>query len=322
MLVNEEFRKCVTFLYKDVQTPTGSERWPVGSAFFVVVEVISDRWAVYVITARHVVDGSGLLLLRMPMKDGRFTDLPVDPDAWEQSLQTDVAVARLPASDAFDFIHIRLQELADEAFVQQHGVGEGDDVFFSGLFIGHYGQGAPQPIIRFGNIALMPREPVNVEISKNPTTFRNIEAYLVEARSWGGQSGSPAFVTFPPDRHMGGGLVIGGGPPFALLGLVQGIWKDPKGAKAPDPSGEGVVEVNMGISVVVPAYRVKDVLMSEKLAQERANAAAQLTAGSLQPPVATSSEPTSEFTQFEDLTRNLVNVPKREVDEKRSAEET
>ncbi|MCA1707034.1 MAG: serine protease [Actinobacteria bacterium] len=330
MLVNEQFRKCVTFLYTDVQTDTGGiERIPVGSAFFVGVPLFDDMpesySALYAVTARHVIDSGAQLWIRMRTTSGQVVDRPVAADAWEQHPHTDVAVAGVHAPDDFDLIAVSPASFATESFVQQHRVGEGDDVFFSGLFVGHYGKAAPQPLIRFGNIALMPREPVRVEISKYPKTETDIEAYLVEARSWGGQSGSPAFVSFPAQREVGGPITFGDTPPFALLGLVQGGWKHPEGAKAPDPSGEGFVEVNMGISVVVPAYKIMEVLMSETLARPRAEAAAQLepTRGSKVAPSATSAGgDAGEFERFEDLTQKLVNIPKREIDEKRVSGET
>ncbi|MCA1706021.1 MAG: serine protease [Actinobacteria bacterium] len=329
MLVNEQFRKCVTFLYADVRNEKGGvDRVPVGSAFYVAVPLFKDMpqspGALYAVTARHVIESPAPLWIRMRTKSGQVMDRPVAPDAWEQHPSTDVAVAGVSAPDGFDLIALGPMNFATEAFVQQHRVGEGDDVFFSGLFVGHSGKTAPQPIIRFGNIALMPREPVRSEISKYLGTEAAIEAYLVEARSWGGQSGSPAFLSLPPQREIGGGITFSDTPPFALLGLVQGAWKDRKGEKAPDPSGEGFVEVNMGISVVVPAYKIMEVLMSDALAGPRAEIAAELEPkrGSMISPEATSVPSDSdEFEQFEALTQKLVSVPKWEVDEKRRSEE-
>jgi hypothetical protein len=270
MLVDEQFRRCVTFLYVD-SNQSGGVRRPVGSVFFVGLPALDDpsqgtARLVFAVTARHVIDGSEELWLRMRTNDGGYEDVALRRDAWVLHPTSDVAVALMPVTPTHELRWIGTEMFATREFVAEHGIGEGDDVFFSGLFIGHYGKGVPQPIIRFGNVALMPREPVKVEISKYPRTLAEVEAYLVEARSWGGQSGSPAFLTFSAQRHMGGDLVVGGMPPFALLGLVQGIWTDPQGAKAPDPSGEGVIEVNMGISVVIPAWAIMDLLLGGELA--------------------------------------------------------
>jgi len=278
VLISQAFRKCVTFLYAESHRrgSAEAERLPVGSAFHVGVELFPDapgvHWAPYAVTARHVVEGHDQLWLRVRGQDiGDYKDWPIPREAWYLHPHTDIALTSLDGVENLgksDSTFLRLSEFASRDFVQRHEVGEGDDVFFSGLFIGHYGRGVPLPIVRFGNLALMPREPVEVEISHHPQTWASIEAYLVEARSWGGQSGSPAFLSFNANRHMGS-VQVGIAPPFALLGLVQGTWKDPRGMKAPDPSGEGMVEINMGISVVVPAYKIEDALMDEELVAAR-----------------------------------------------------
>jgi hypothetical protein len=330
MLVNETFRRCVTFLYEEVPNGSSGEnhRKPIGTAFYVSVDLFPDtpgnHWMRYVVTARHVAEVASQLWLRVLGPEG-YTDWPVSQDAWYKHSQTDVAIASLEditmTGSCVRFLH--LTEFATREFVKEAEVGEGDDVFFAGLFVGHYGQDVPQPIIRFGNIALMPREPVHVEISRRPKTWASIEAYLTEARSWGGQSGSPAFVTFGSSRHLGSGISFPHDPPYALLGLVQGLWKkDQRGMQAPDPSGEGVVEINMGISIVVPAYKIEELLMREDVVTERGKTADRVrsTRGSLIRPTAASVEGEDEFDRFEDLTRKLVNVPKKEIDEKRQEE--
>jgi hypothetical protein len=169
-----------------------------------------------------------------------------------------------------------LSEFATREFVAEHHVGEGDEVFFIGLFTHHYGKTAPEPIIRFGNVALMPRELVRIQTSRRARTFSEVEAYLVECRSWGGQSGSPAFVTFSAGREMSSELrVTGTALPYALLGLVQGTWKHREAVIAPDPSGEGVVEINVGISIVIPAYMIVETLMADALVERREAEAAK-----------------------------------------------
>lgn len=322
MLVNEHFRKCVTFLYADEPDRGAVRRVPVGSVFFVGVPAFPNPaegtgFFVYAVTARHVVDFPAMLWVRMRLTAGGFVDLPVAKDAWTHHPHTDVAVAAIQLDDSFDAAYLSVDLLATRFIAETPNlapIGEGDDLFFSGLFVGHYGKGIPQPIIRFGNIALMPREPVTIEISKHPYTEADVDAYLVEARSWGGQSGSPAFITFSADRELGlgGAFKVGGATPFAVLGLVQGGWRYREGMKAPDPSGEGFVEVNMGISVVIPDYKILEVLMDDDLQTQRDEARKSHRPGSLALPEAASvaANESDEFGRFEDLTRQLVNTPK------------
>lgn len=332
MLVHEQFRKCVTFLYADSTDEAGvRKREPIGTALFVAVPIPSlhDAGVIYAVTARHVVEGAernGLpLFLRMPKRDGTYEDQPAPAEAWERHPKTDVAAAAVRVSIPEDDLRVMSADaLATNELLETQAVSEGDDVFFSGLFAPHYGVGRPQPIIRFGNISLMPREPVTVQI--DPVTEAQVDAYLVEARSWGGQSGSPAFLYFAPDRHPGSITFTQGQPTFVVLGIVQGHWRHKAGALAPDPSGEGLIEINMGISIVIPAQKVMEVLMAERLKAQRdeiAKAQAQSPRTGAMPvaDAALEGAGATERDKFEDLTRKLVNVPKREVDEQRRSEE-
>ena len=75
---------------------------------------------------------------------------------------------------------------------------------------------------------------------------------------------------------MGRGLNVGGLPPFGTLRARAGHLEIPAGAQAPDPSGEGVIEVNMGITVVVPAYDILGLMTDPALVSPREQLAARL----------------------------------------------
>ena len=145
--------------------------------------------------------------------------------------------------------------LSDEV-IRSKSIGTGDEVFITGLFAHLVGSSRNLPIVRMGNIAMMPGEPV---MSKE---LGNIEAYLIEARSIGGLSGSPAFVreTIP----MGIGA-------FYFLGLMHGHWDIPPEAKndqiiiGSDKTGQ----VNIGIAIVIPAKKVLEVLNHPDLIEAR-----------------------------------------------------
>ena len=75
MLVDEQYRKCVTFLFVDaIDTFTSKpKRIPAATAFFVSVPVGNGGSINYVITARHVVDASrphGSLYVRINKRNG------------------------------------------------------------------------------------------------------------------------------------------------------------------------------------------------------------------------------------------------------------
>lgn len=102
----------------------------------------------------------------------------------------------------------------------------------------------------------MPQEPIATR------WFGDMEAYLIEARSIGGLSGSPVFVYLPRVRVRGNGLGMGGRA-FYWLGLMHGHWDLP--VLKEDMVVEDNVSkeaVNMGIGIVVPASKILEIINS------------------------------------------------------------
>src|ERR1700678_3317408 len=70
----------------------------------------------------------------------------------------------------------------------------GDQVFLVGLFIEHPGADSRiQPLIRTGSVA---NEDATVDVQRDLSVeeWVSTNAYLIESRSWGGESGSPVFA--------------------------------------------------------------------------------------------------------------------------------
>jgi hypothetical protein len=98
----------------------------------------------------------------------------------------------------------------------------------------------------------MPRERVKTKIG-------SIHAYLVEARSIGGFSGSPVLVVTGGVRHgRSGNLSVSADRKFHILGLVHGHY----GIQEIPDSFEDAIPIlrsdmrnslNMGIAIVVPS---------------------------------------------------------------------
>jgi hypothetical protein len=163
------------------------------------------------------------------------------------------------------------------------GICLGDEIFITGAFVGRVGESKNIPVIRIGNIAAMPEEPIDFSSPKRP-------AYLIETRSLGGISGSPVFLNLQPQRIRG--RVEHGRPvkvrhidserlrdeiqfPYLLIGMIIGLHggtyptdfvseDDTDGLIAPKD-----VEFNAGISVVITVQDIIDFLYSERLKQAR-----------------------------------------------------
>jgi hypothetical protein len=289
VLIDEQFRKCVVFLMASVPDPaTGAfSRTPVATAFLVSVPIRDGADAprvAYLVTARHVVDGSranGSLYARLNLRDGvGFDDGEIAPGDWILHRQTDVALTNVTIDfSKYDLKSIPIALLATDEYVVENNVGVGDDVFFVGLFTRHPGQIRSEPVVRFGNVSLMPRQRVPIRMAPGDhAPIIDVDAYLVEARSWGGQSGSPAFVYYTLARERPGGeagpgavLTMSSGIAApAVLGLVHGHYDiEQEVAFTGDILGSGRVPVNAGIAIVIPAQKIIDILMDEELVAQR-----------------------------------------------------
>lgn len=292
MIVSEGIRKCVSFLLLErVGKDNITRRTPVGTAFFVVYGITDTSWARYVVTAGHVVQAAhnsgGKLYLRLNRRDGGTYDLPLpDAEDWTFNLRSDVAVWHPNvATPECDITQIGPGLWGTPEWVAENRISEGDETFFCGLFVAHPGGERNLPVVRFGNIALMPHEKVSVEVERK--TYRDIDAYLIEARSWGGSSGSPAFVHLSPMRYPGTILMPDLGDitgmtsaeiderhqelkPVRLLGLVQGHMRvDERADSGEETFDTARVRANAGIAVVVPMQAIIETLEDEKLMDER-----------------------------------------------------
>lgn len=268
MLVPAEIKECVVFLcYR-----AGEAVRFAGTGFFITVSVASGEGSFfYLVTARHVIEGIAKrstdqkVLLRANTVSGGTALVECPVSVWRfHPTEANADVAALPwAPDQAQIRYktIPLEMFATDDVIKEHNIGFGDEVFFPGLFVVHYGEQQNRPLMRIGNIAAMPEEPVNTR------WCGPMEAYLVEARSIGGLSGSPVFAHLILGR--GGNLKLGS-PRFFLLGLMHGHYDSPlteaDDATIDDAESE---RVNMGIAVVVPATKILETINQEWFLQAR-----------------------------------------------------
>jgi hypothetical protein len=142
------------------------------------------------------------------------------------------------------------------------GLMEGRGVFFVGMFAESPGVISVQPIVRSGIIARVSAEAC-IEWD-SPSDTRRISAHLVEAWSWGGESGSPVFAYDDSDHSRKMLFNPGYGPGFelrpGLLGVLYGHFPVSL-ASYPD--------ANSGISIVIPIGGVNELLLQEPLRSDR-----------------------------------------------------
>lgn len=290
MRIPEIFRKCVVFLGRASTDKDGQEQiWFGGTAFIVSVPapLSSDRGYLYIVTAKHVVDGlAGCdAVARLNGKDGLSKDfrMPMDHKWWFHPCDdaTDVAVTEFHAIDQLDYAFSTVDAFLDQRQLCDGGIGAGDDVFMVGLFTRMRGREKILPLVRMGNVAMIPDPGELVPgVKIGPNKFVDAEAYLIEARSIGGLSGSPVFVhetvgmeVITSEQGRPGTRQVSTRLPgrLFLFGLMNGHWEiDPNERNYPFPRAVPRDEaVNMGIAVVIPAKKIKETLYHPELVGKR-----------------------------------------------------
>lgn len=256
---------CVVFfgIRKD-----GKERL-AGTGFFIAApsKAVPSLSHTYITTAKHVIVALEQKVLegwqafiRINLKNGSYHDVPFKENTtWTyhpaEPDSVDVAVRPWgPPEQVAQFVPIHVDIFLTEEGVRNLEVGIGDEVFFPGLFTMIKGTKKNMPIVRMGNIAMIPDEKV-----VQSRAFGLIDAYLVEARSIGGFSGSPVFVKHNENK-------------FYALGLVHGHWpvdsEEIEDAISEDLT-KTIHKVNMGIAIIIPASKILETLNHPDLVANR-----------------------------------------------------
>jgi len=281
MRLPAEVSKCVVYV------GSAFDREYRGTAFAVALEEEDEgvmfRFP-YLVTAKHVaekIEGNAFLV-RINMRDGTVQDFEANYLAnaavkWYRhptDQTADVAVTPWFLPNAADLRLIPVSMMLDARMMKEHGIGPGDEVYITGLFTHHLGDSRNTPIVRVGNIAMLPEDKVRVKAKNN--TEIEVEAYLVEARSIGGLSGSPVFIH--PTIDLPGLFKWGTNQSATAVAMsetlyVLGLMCAHYDVELEDIEGTslGGVDrnVNIGVGVVIPAQKILDVIFSSELSGVR-----------------------------------------------------
>jgi hypothetical protein len=269
MLVPERVIKSTVFM----GTKPEGTFYPKGTGFIVGYEEFGHTF-LHLVTAEHVIAllhkmGAIDPWIRVNTSDGYAKEFKVPYSGWTfhpSDGTTDVAVCpfNIRAAD-FDLTWIPLIEMAATAgVIQKSKIGPGEEVVIVGMFRSHYGHERNRPVVRAGTIALLDNEPVYTKWSGYTA------AYLVEARSIGGLSGSPAFVQMAPIRIVDEKAQYTEGRQYYLLGLVSGhfdlqsIDEDSVPEETQRRGG-----INSGIGIVIPVEKIIETIKHPDLSRSR-----------------------------------------------------
>lgn len=257
----DEVRKCVAFI--GFRMADGSYRVR-GTGFFVNKKIIGQEnlTVSWLVTAKHVLDrirGLGLdeVFIRVNMSSGKaewHSAGKIDDWIFSKDPSVDAAIQRVTLYEEFDHLGIGVEIAFNDAFKVEKGVSVGDDVLITGLFRHHHGTNRNIPIIRTGSLAAMDEEKV-------VTKTGEIDAYLIEARSIGGLSGSPVFLNLGTLRMEKGRLQHYTSPFLIWLGLIHGHF-DTNTAETDDiiEDADNGEKINVGIAIAVPVIKVMEMI--------------------------------------------------------------
>lgn len=274
--IDDAVLDSVLYLYPSKDDANEGKR-AGGAGFWVSVECEENPayQHAYVVTNSHVVKKSlgNSRVLRINTADGNYDTFPTEETSWVYHPDADdVAVCPFTPDWGLKFRFVRYANLVTPEIVTALDIGHGNDIVMVSRFMSHDGgKRVNIPALRFGNISMVPREPAITKIGLKQ------ECYVVEGRSLPGASGSPVFVQFSiHDRLLPDGvpMVQKSGP--WLLGINAGHFplvepefewvRDSDGEVLPD---EWKVRVNTGMMVVVPAWKLREVLDLPELREQR-----------------------------------------------------
>jgi len=269
--VPDVIKKCLGFV--GLRQSNGEIRWG-GTAFIVSVpgSQYSGYKFDYLVTAKHVADeiAGEDAVVRMNTADGGFVIFELINSPWwfhpTEASMVDAAVTIFapPPEIKLDVRNIPVRMFLNDKTIADRAIGIGDEIYISGLFTHITETSKNQPVMRTGNIAMMPDEKINFP------ALGVIDAYVVEARSIGGLSGCPVFiretVNIPLSETPGGPETrpMHGLGSMYFLGSMIGHWQIPRSMNPALAEA-----VNMGMSVVVPAYKILEIINQPILADMR-----------------------------------------------------
>ena len=272
MRIADRLLKSVGFVSRYDPTPDGGATLKFGgTAFIVGVAMEGNLGLAHLVTAKHVAEAidPAEAVIAMNAKDGQPRFLRTGNERWfyhpTESDSVDVAVIPFGCEmfQAYDIVWLPEDIFATEKRIVDFNIGLGDEIFAIGLFTRFFGSTHLIPLVRSGNLAMMPKDKISTQ------SFGDMEAYLVEGRSIGGLSGSPVFVRhtvkMPVETSKGPGVICGLGAELHLLGLMHGHWDVPTTFS----DLEQAEAVNMGVSIVIPAKKILETLYHPQLVARR-----------------------------------------------------
>jgi hypothetical protein len=242
-----------------------------GCGFVVAVPGAYGNSHLYLVTAKHVADSMECcpIVMGFNYKDGSKALLEANNLHWyshpTEASAVDAAVTPF-APARLDLLDI--EPVPEHLFTPgEASIGAGDEIAAIGVFTRFSYEDRHLPMVRTGNLAMMPALHVPVK------NFDPMEAYVAEID---GLSGSPMWVRSTACLNAtprdGGGtkpsVRFSSDTDMLFLGLLHGRWEIAKKAME-GRSAEYTQNMTSGMSIVVPAHKILEVINQPELAALR-----------------------------------------------------
>ena len=168
MRIPDVIKKCLGFV--GLRQPDGGIHWG-GTAFVVSVPGLKYPGYKfdYLVTAKHVADEiSGQdAVVRMNTANGGFVTFELVNSPWwfhatePTTVDAAVTIFAPPPEIKLDIRNVPTFMFLNDEIIQDRLIGIGDEIYVSGLFTRITETSKNQPVLRTGNIAVMPDEKIN-----------------------------------------------------------------------------------------------------------------------------------------------------------------
>jgi hypothetical protein len=278
-IIPPQFLSCIFYLYRDREDAEAGKDTG-GTGFFVALPTTDGRGHHYCVTNWHVAVRDGYSVIRINKSMGGFEIFDqLGPEDWEyEPGKDDIAIAPLSLHGSHavaNFIGSVLFKTQEEMNDPTLNIGPGDEVFMVGRFVDLDVKETNIPALRFGNISTLP-----VPI-RQPNGYIGL-SYCIDMHSRSGYSGSPVFVYRTPGNTLEWAMGIPSrldSPTLLLLGIHWGQFSDQlpikerkkirSESREDEKRFEEYVEGMSGMTCVIPAWRIMELLESKKFVEQR-----------------------------------------------------
>ncbi|MFZ4620059.1 MAG: hypothetical protein ACOYNS_05850 [Bacteroidota bacterium] len=254
-----QVKRSVAFIFAKDST---NRLTPTGTGFFVLLNAQQNGDTAnfgYLVTSKSSFmrqNGSfyDSLYLRINRKDG-YSDTLIIPMIQNgspryfvhQDSTVDLAmVPAYPDMNRYDFLFTPVSMVAPIDFLKKESIAEGDELFSTGMLNSQIGLFKNIPAVRFSRIVQFSEE--KYRLGKTFT-----ELYLIDTPFSGGSNGSPLYYYTPAAKDTGNRTVP---VKFVLAGIISGHFLNANGERT-------------GLTSVVPAYKLTDLMNAPAVAEER-----------------------------------------------------